>query len=87
MSGELSERLAFARENLASNRDAALDAYQQLVSAGEGLADVIDDLSEVVESSEVAVDARVRRLLGDALMAEGRVQEALDAYRSALDQL
>ena len=87
VSGDVAARLAFAQENLTSNRDAALNAYQELVSAGEGLENVIQDLSEVVVSSEGTVDPRVHRLLGDAYMAEGRVQEALDAYRGALDQI
>jgi tetratricopeptide (TPR) repeat protein len=71
-------------QQLASDPDAALEAYEGRIAAGEGLEGVINDLSSVLEGGEV--NPRVRRLLGDALMAEGRVQEAIEAYRGALDQ-
>ena len=86
VSGDVGQQLATARETLATDRDAALDIYENLIAQGEGLDSVIDSLSEVLSSGE-AMDPRARRLLGDAYMAEGRVQEAIETYKGALDQI
>jgi len=74
-------RLKHARERLADDRDAALDIYEKMIADREGLEEVITDLSEVIGGSQSAVAPRVRRLLGDALMVEGRLREATDVYR------
>ena len=80
-------RLDLAREQLSLNkRTDSYDAYEALITAGERLPQVIEDLMEVT-SIEGPIDARVNRLLGDALMADGRIQEAIDAYRGALDKI
>ena len=85
--GDHAAQLTAAREQMTANsRDASLDTYEALVNAGQGLPEVIQDLT-LIAGSEGAVDARVNRLLGDALMAEGKTQEAIDAYRGALDKL
>lgn len=84
--GDHDTRLKLAREYLATNdRQKALDAYEEMVTQNAQLATVIEDLTDVINTAGGAIDPRVRRLLGDALMAEGRVQEAIDTYRGALD--
>jgi tetratricopeptide (TPR) repeat protein len=83
---DYSERLGHAREMARSGeREAALSAYEALVNSGQLLDEVVADLSEAVKGPFSGV-ARARRMLGDALMAQGRLQEALDIYRNALDQ-
>jgi tetratricopeptide (TPR) repeat protein len=79
-------RLALAREHLTlGNYDEALVAYDVLVSNGQMLGDCVADLQDIVAGKRVR-DPRTFRLLGDALMAQGRLQEALNAYRGALDR-
>jgi hypothetical protein len=79
-------RLAFARA-LRDNQQLtpSLDQYETLIDTAQLLQDVSDDLGRL--SEEHTGLARVRRLLGDAYMRQGMLQEALDAYRNALEQL
>jgi len=79
-------RLALARA-LRTNREviASLDQYETLIESSQLLQDVTDDLSSVVE--EQTEMPRAHRLLGDVFVRRGMLREALDAYRSALDQL
>ncbi|MBI5958125.1 MAG: hypothetical protein HY866_05285 [Chloroflexi bacterium] len=79
-------RLAFAR-TLHSGRALlrSLDQYEMLIDSSQLLQDVAGDLDAIVR--EFPGVPRARRLLGDAYMRHGMLQEALDAYRSALDQL
>jgi hypothetical protein len=79
-------RLAFAR----ALRDGqqlvpSLDQYEMLIDGSQLLQDVSNDLAGL--SEEHADVPRVRRLLGDTYMRRGMLQEALDAYRSALEHL
>jgi predicted Zn-dependent protease len=62
-----------------------LDQYETLINASQQLQEVVNDLKSLV--SEKADMPRARRLLGDAYMRQGRLQEALEAYRSALNKL
>ena len=62
-----------------------LDQYETLINASQQLQDVVNDLRGLV--GEQAELPRVSRLLGDAFMRQGRLQEALDAYRNALNKL
>jgi tetratricopeptide (TPR) repeat protein len=79
-------RLALAREHLAlGNYEEALNAYDILVSSGQKLSESVADLQDIVAGKRVR-DPRTYRVLGDALMAQGRLQEALIAYRGALDR-
>jgi hypothetical protein len=79
-------RLALARALRTSQElTSSLNQYETLLEASQLLQDVSDDLVTMVgDHPDVP---RVRRLLGDAYMRSGMLQEALDAYRSALDQL
>ena len=79
-------RLALARA-LRTNREvvASLDQYESLIESAQLLQDVTDDLSVLVE--EQTEMPRAHRLLGDVYVRRGMLRDALDAYRSALDQL
>jgi len=84
--GEPGAVLQHARQSMQEGEKvASLDAYESLVSSGQLLEAVIDDLNAL--RAQGPVTARVNRLLGDALMSTGRLQEALEIFRSALDQL
>jgi len=79
-------RLALARA-LHANREVGtdLDHYEVLIEASQLLQDVSTDLKNLMQEQEN--NPRVRRLLGDTYMRQGMLQDALDAYRSALEQL
>lgn len=64
---------------------ACLGQYQALVSAEALLSEVEADLRALVAQRPALPQAR--RVLGDALMRQGRLQDALDTYRAALEQL
>jgi hypothetical protein len=79
-------RLAFARALRDTQQvGPSLDQYESLIEAAQLLPDVADDLGGLAEAQPDT--ARVRRLLGDTYMRRGMLQEALNAYRSALEQL
>jgi predicted negative regulator of RcsB-dependent stress response len=88
--GEALPQLQAARQHLSANEiDAALQAYERLVAGGQLLDETAQDLNGLLKSLGPRAKAgpRVRRLLGDTFMAQGKLQEALEMYRSALDQL
>ncbi len=68
------------------NVDLALSAYESLVNSGQLLNETIADLSAYL-NEQSGDNPQVRRIIGDALMAQGRLQDALDMYRNALDTL
>ena len=63
----------------------ALQRYQAHLDSGDDLPALIHEL----ETAEVDRGSRpgLRRLLGDAYMRNGQLQEALDIYREALEAL
>ncbi len=63
----------------------SLTHYEALIDDNAVLDDVITDMSAVVATQPK--DPRARRLLGDAHLRKGNLQDALDTYRSALDTL
>jgi len=84
--GDHASRLALARTLRIHGEIApSLDHYETLIENAQLLEDVSNDLALLVE--EQPYQPRVRRLLGDTLMRQGRLQDALDAYRTALEQL
>jgi hypothetical protein len=84
--GDAAEQLKSAREQVSAGEiQQALGFYEGLTSSGQHLDEVIADLADVVKS-RVVVNPRVYRVMGDAMMGQGRMQEALDMYRKALDQ-
>lgn len=64
--------------------DGSLAIYELLVRASQSLTDVASDLSVVAKEGKNPVAFRV---LGDSLMRQGRLQEALNTYREALNLL
>jgi len=68
----------------AGEQGEALEAYTRVIRAGKFLDSVIADLEEHVEQQP---DASTQRVLGDAYMKDGRLQEALNIYRQALETL
>ncbi len=87
IAGDYHEQLRLAREKLHAHQvEAALPYYENLVRHGQMLSQTISDLTFALRS-EQKLSPRVYRVLGDALRSEGRLQEALKAYRDALDQL
>jgi hypothetical protein len=80
------ELLSAARAALAGNNvQEALSGYEQVIRANSNLDEVIDDLTTLVD--KVKTSAAAYRVLGDGLMRKGRLQDALDTYRKALNQL
>jgi predicted Zn-dependent protease len=80
------ELLSAARAALAGNNvQEALSGYEQVIRANSNLDEVIDDLTKLVD--KVKTSAAAYRVLGDGLMRKGRLQDALDTYRKALNQL
>lgn len=63
----------------------SLNMYEKIVEKGDELDAVIDDMRSLVEKGPVK--PQVYRLLGDALMAKGELQEALKMYHNALEHL
>ena len=62
-----------------------LDHYEQLVSAEAVLDEVETDLRSLIQSHTALPPAR--RIRGDIKIRQGKLQEALDTYRAALEQL
>ena len=84
--GDHANRLALARALRANQQlDTSLDHYEVLIDASQFLEDVSSDLADLAD--EHPERPRMRRLLGDIYMRQGKLQEALDSYRSALDHL
>ncbi|MHB8627765.1 MAG: tetratricopeptide repeat protein [Aggregatilineales bacterium] len=83
---EHTQRLQQARTLVAQQQyKDSLPHYQSLIDSEVHLDDVISDMQTVIAAQPN--DLRSRRLLGDAHLRKGNLQSALDAYRSALDQL
>ncbi|NDJ86085.1 MAG: hypothetical protein GYB66_09380 [Chloroflexi bacterium] len=79
-------RLKLARElNTKGQMNASLEQYETLIEYSAQLDDLATDLVAMVD--RLPQHPRVRRLLGDTYMRQGRLQEALDTYRGALNQL
>ncbi|MGQ9456995.1 MAG: tetratricopeptide repeat protein [Anaerolineae bacterium] len=79
-------RLLVAKAYVAQGQvSEALVHYQYLVTVDDVLAQVVEDL-EALAVREPHL-ARVYQLLGDAFMHQGRLNEALGAYRQALQML
>ena len=86
MPEDVNERLDLAR----SARDAgdiqqAVQLYDSLVTSGAHLDRVIEDIQQTVKSYPTNVI--LYQIMGDAMMKDGRLQSALDAYRQALSKL
>ena len=79
-------RLELARAlNQNNELGASLGQYQTLINAEVLLGDVENDLKALAQANPTVSQAW--RVLGDAIMRQGRLQDALDTYRVALEQL
>ena len=65
-------------------RGEALEAYGRVVRAGKFLDTIITELEEYLEQWP---EVGTQRVLGDAYMKGGRLQDALELYRLALETL
>jgi hypothetical protein len=80
------ERLALARSAMVTGTwSQALTVYQSLVVSSDLLNAVIGDLEEGIRKHPD--DYAGYQLVGDAYMKDGRLPEALRAYRAALTRL
>jgi hypothetical protein len=83
---DLAGALRSARDLIGSGQAAeSLSMLEPLVDANYELDTVASLLGSVQGAMPKA--PRVKRLLGDVFMRQGKLQQALDTYRSALDQL
>ena len=79
-------RLELARELWRAGLYAdSLEAYSRLLRSGKQVEEVMADME--VHLQERPSDPAVRRVLGDAYMRAGRLAEALEIYREALESL
>jgi hypothetical protein len=65
--------------------EGSLKIYEVLVRASQSLTDVSSDLVEIAQTQKK--NPAVFRVLGDSLMRQGRLQDALNTYREALNWL
>lgn len=71
----------------AGNLDEALADYETLLRANIGLDLVAGDMQWLLAQERYRDDPVIHRVLGDALMRQGNLQQALDTYRHALKLL
>ncbi|MCY4020533.1 MAG: hypothetical protein OXG39_14075 [Chloroflexi bacterium] len=67
--------------------EAALADYETLLRANIGLDLVVGDMRWLIEQAQHQDNPAVHRVLGDALMRQGQLQQALEVYRHALTLL
>ena len=83
---DYSARLELARLHYAEQDwDRALASYEKLISAHRFLPDVVDDLESLVDQD--VEPSRIYHMLGDAYMQQDQLDEALEMYRLARQQL
>lgn len=80
----LSEARTKAR---AGEIDSALVSYEAVVRANNSLEAVVTDLTAMLNDEKLKKNPAIYRVLGDGLMRQGQLQQALDTYRKALNLL
>ncbi|NWF71141.1 MAG: hypothetical protein HXY40_18820, partial [Chloroflexi bacterium] len=86
VTGDVAGLLAAARQKVsAGDIENGLLDYEGVVRSGAALNMVIDDVRSII--SVQRENPAALRVLGDALMRSGQLQEALDTYRKALNLL
>lgn len=65
--------------------DQAIAIYDSLVAKGVYLNKIIEDMQQAIKTQ--ATNYLLYQLMGDAMMRDGRLQSALNAYREALTRL
>ncbi|MGJ3239288.1 MAG: hypothetical protein ACFE0Q_11325 [Anaerolineae bacterium] len=71
----------------AKDIDGAMHDYEQIIRANKALPQVEKELQRLSEDKAYKKNPAVNRVLGDVLMRQGKLQEALDTYRKALNML
>lgn len=80
--------LKAAREKLQQGAvNESLQDYEAVVKVNQDVEVVVEDLSKLVKEGPHKHNPAVHRVLGDGLMRQGKLQEALDTYRKALNLL
>ncbi len=86
--GDALETLQRAREKVSQHDvEGSLDDYEAVIRVSTQLAEVVEDLTALTRQDEHRSNPAVYRVLGDGLMRMGRLQDALDTYRRALNLL
>ncbi len=84
----VAEVLGQARAKIqAGDVDNGLVGYEAIIRANTALDSVIGDLQALIKQDKHKTNASVYRVLGDGLMRQGQLQQALDIYRKALNLL
>jgi len=84
--GDVAAMLQGARDlEQGGDLESSLAEYEALIRANVGVDAVVDDLSQLLRSYRTV--PAVYRVLGDGLMRQGKLQQALNTYREALNQL
>ncbi|MBZ0302076.1 MAG: hypothetical protein K8J31_20165, partial [Anaerolineae bacterium] len=85
-SADVAATLESARTKVSSGslEESLLD-YESIIRANAALDEVVADLTSLAATH--TDQPAVYRVLGDGLMRQGRLQDALDTYRKALNQL
>jgi tetratricopeptide (TPR) repeat protein len=75
------------RKASAGEIDSALVSYEAVVRANSNLDVVVANLSKMLNDEKLKKNPAIYRVLGDGLMRQGELQQALDTYRKALNLL
>ena len=85
---DVAETLQSARNKIgAGDLGGSLADYEAMVRANAELDTVAKELKALTEKDDYKRNAALHRVLGDSLMRQGRLQEALNTYRRALNLL
>jgi hypothetical protein len=80
------ERFGLARKARdKGDLEAAIRIYDSLISSGAFLDKIIEDMQQSIKTSPT--NYLLYQVMGDAMMRDGRLQSALNAYREALMRL
>ncbi|MCB0194976.1 MAG: hypothetical protein KDJ65_23705 [Anaerolineae bacterium] len=80
------KRLELARDARERGEiDEAIPIYSNLVSSGAHLTSVIEDLQQSLKT--YPTNYMLYQVIGDAMLKDGRIQNALESYRQALTKL
>lgn len=82
------EMLSQARSTFQAEQfEESVQAYEAIIRANTGLDAVVEDLSGYIKNEAHKSNPALYRVLGDGLMRQGKLQQALDTYRKALNLL
>lgn len=85
---DVAATLQSARQQMQAGEVAeSLTGYEAVVRVNQNLDVVVEDLTKAIKEGPHKHNAAVHRVLGDGLMRQGRLQDALDTYRKALNLL